>query len=239
MEREYLQNKSNVITLNITDGKVDSYREKEETQSTVRVYEDGKIGVAGALGDVSAEELEAQAVEKLSGGIPYPCKLNAGVKKSVLRTRPIVEDKNLIPATKRLAKKVAAACPRFLVNGKTQASKVSGCYQNSQGTELEFENHAFQVFFQVKDKDSSNIADAYYGASVSRYGKKTEEKIVSDVKMLHDAFFGEKITLPNGKYPMIVAPYDVLGNIMKDLIAEYYVSGGSLFSGKLGDKIFT
>ena len=238
MEKEYLQNKSNVITLNITDGKVDSYREKEETQSTVRVYEDGKIGVAGALGDVSAAELEAQAVEKLAGGIPYPCKLNAGVKKSVLRTRPVVENKNLIPATKRLAKKVAAACPRFLVNGKTQASTSSGCYKNSQGTELEFENHAFQIFFQVKDKDSSNIADAYYGASVSTYGKKTEEKIVSDVKMLHDAFFGEKITLPNGKYPMIVAPYDVLGNIMKDVIAEYYVSGGSLFSGKLGEKIF-
>ena len=238
MEREYLQNKSNVITLNITDGKVDSYREKEETQSTVRVYEDGKIGVAGALGDVSAETLEAQAVEKLAGGIPYPCKLNKGVKKSVLRTRPVVADKNLIPATKRLAKKVAAACPRFLVNGKTQASKASGCYQNSQGTELKFENNAFQIFFQVKDKDSSNIADAYYGASVSKYGKKTEQKVVADMKMLHDAFFGEKVTLPNGKYPMIIAPYDVLGQIMKDVIAEYYISGGSLFSGKLGQKIF-
>lgn len=238
MEREYLQNKSNVITLNITDGKVDSYREKEETQTTVRVYEDGKIGVAGALGDVSAEALEQQAVEKLAGGIPYPCKLNKGVKKSVLRTRPVVADKNLIPATKRLAKKVAAACPRFLVNGKTQASKASGCYKNSQGTELKFENNAFQIFFQVKDKDSSNIADAYYGASVSKYGKKTEKKVVADMKMLHDAFFGEKVTLPNGKYPMIIAPYDVLGQIMKDVIAEYYISGGSLFSGKLGEKIF-
>ena len=115
---------------------------------------------------------------------------------------------------------------------------MSGCYKNSQGTELAFENRAFQVFFQVKDKDSSNIADAYYGASVSRYGKKTEKKVVADMKMLHDAFFGEKVTLPNGKYPMIIAPYDVLGQIMKDVIAEYYISGGSLFSGKLGQKLF-
>ena len=51
MEKEYLINKSNEITLNITDGKVDSYREKDETQCTVRVYEGGAIGVAGALGD--------------------------------------------------------------------------------------------------------------------------------------------------------------------------------------------
>ncbi len=238
MEKEYLINKSNVITLNITDGKVDSYREKEESQSTVRVYDNGRIGVAGALGNVDMGELEQQATQKLNDGIPYPCKLNKGVKKSIIRDKAIVEEADLMRTTKRLAKKIATACPRFLINGKTQAARYSGSYKNSQGTELEFENNSFQVFLQVKDKDSSNIADAYYGASLPRYGKVTEDKIVGDVKTLHDAFFGEKVTLPDGKYPVIVAPYDVLGNAVKDFIAEYYVSGGSLFSGKLGEKIF-
>lgn len=238
MEKEYLINKSNVITLNITDGKVDSYREKEESQSTARVYDNGRIGVAGALGNVDMAELEKQATAKLNDGIPYPCKLNKGVKKSIIRDKAIVEEADLMRTTKRLAKKIATACPRFLINGKTQAARYQGSYTNSQGTELEFENNSFQVFLQVKDKDSSNIADAYYGASVARYGKVTEDKIVNDVKMLHDAFFGEKVTLPDGKYPVIVGPYDVLGNAVKDFIAEYYVSGGSLFSGKLGEKIF-
>lgn len=238
MEKEYLVNKSNEITLNITDGKVDSYREKDETQSTVRVYDNGKIGVAGALGDVSFDALEAQAVEKLNDGIPYPCKMNKGVKKSILRTKAVVEEKDIMRTSKRLAKKIASACPRFLVNGKTQASKHVGSYKNSQGTELAYESNAFQVFLQVKDKDSSNIADAYYGVTVGKYGSVTEKKIVDDMKTLHDAFFGEKVTLPNGQYPMIVAPYDVLGNMVKDVLAEYYVSGGSLFSGKLGEKIF-
>ena len=53
MQKEYLINKSNEITLNITDGKVDSYRVKDETQCTVRVYDNGRIGVAGALGEQS------------------------------------------------------------------------------------------------------------------------------------------------------------------------------------------
>ena len=39
MEKEYIVNKSNEITLNITAGQVDSYRVKDETQCTVRVYE--------------------------------------------------------------------------------------------------------------------------------------------------------------------------------------------------------
>lgn len=238
MEKEYLVNKSNVITLNITDGKVDSYREKEETQATVRVYEEGRIGVAGELGTPDFDALEKQATEKLNEGIPYPCKLNKGVKKSIIRDKAVVETADLMRTTKRMAKKVAAACPRFLVNGKTQAACYQGSYKNSQATELEYENHSFQVFFQVKDKDSSNIADAYYGAAVSRYGKVTEDKIVNDMKTLHDAFFGEKVTLPDGKYPVILEAYDVFGHIFKDFIAEYYVSGGSLFNGKLGEKIF-
>lgn len=238
MEKEYLINKSNEITLNITDGKVDSYRVKDETQRTVRAYENGCIGVAGALGDADMGELEAQAVAKIADGIPYPCNLNKGVKKSILRTTPVVAESDLMRTTKRLAKKIANACPRFLVNGKTQSACHKGSYQNTKGTELAFENNSFQVFLQVKDKESSNIADAYYGVNVSRYGKVTEDKIVNDVKTLHDSFFGEKVTLPNGTYPMIVGAYDVLGNAVKDFIAEYYISGGSLFSGKLGEKLF-
>lgn len=238
MEKEYLINKSNVITLNFTDGKVDSYRAKDETQSTVRVYEGGAIGVAGALGEPDFPALEERAIAKLGDGISYPCKLNKGVKKSILRSKPVLSEKDIVQVSKRLTKKLAAACPRFLINGKTQTSRHSGSYENTQNTRLAYENNSFQVFLQVKDKDSSNIADAYYGASFSRYGRTAENKLVKDVKTLHDAFFGEKVTLPDGKYPVIVVPYDVLGNILKDVLAEYYVSGGSLFNGKLGERIF-
>ena len=237
MEKEYLLNKSNEVTLNVTDGKVDSYREKDETQATVRVYDNGTIGVAGALGDPDFEALEKEAIAKL-GGIPYPCKLNKGVKKSIIRNKAIVEAKDVMRVSKRLTKKVAAACPRFLVNGKIQTARRQGSYKNSQGTDLAFENTSFLASFILKDRDSSNIMDASYGVSVSRYGKVTEDKIVSDVKTLHDAYFGEKVTLPDGKYPVIIAPTDILAQILKDFIAEMYVSGGSLFKGKLGEKIF-
>ena len=238
MQKEYLVNKSNEITLNITNGKVDSYREKDETQCTVRVYDNGRIGVAGALGEVDMDALEAQAIEKLNDGIPYVCNLNKGVKKSIIRDKAVVSEKDIMRVTKRLAKKVADACPRFLINGKTQSAHRKGSYKNTEGTELAYENTSFQAVFQIKDKDSSNIADVFYGASVPSYGKVTENKIVNDIKTVHDAFFGEKVTLPDGKYPVIVEPYDVLGHSVKDFIAEYYISGGSMFSGKLGEKIF-
>ena len=204
----------------------------------VRVYENGKIGVAGALGEVDFAELEKSAVKKLADSIPYASTLNAGVKKQIINEIPVVEKQNIMPVAKRLAKKVATACPKFLVNGKVQHTQVSGSYKNSAQTELEYKNSNLTVFFQVKDKDSSNIADVYYQTSVGKYGKSVENKIVADMKALHDNFFTEKITLPNGEYPVILEPYDVFGHVIKDVVAEYYVSGGSLFSGKLGAKIF-
>ena len=57
MEREFLKSSSRSVTLNITGGKIDSYREQEETTGTVRVYADGKIGVAGCLGEPEEEQL--------------------------------------------------------------------------------------------------------------------------------------------------------------------------------------
>ena len=238
MNKEYIVNKSSEITLNITDGKVDSFREIDERTNTVRVYEEGKIGVAGALGEVDFAMLEQKAIEKLADGIPYASTLNQGVKKQIINENPVVDKQKLLPLAKRLAKKVATECPRFLINGKVQLSENSGSYKNSADTDLAYKNSNLSVFFQVKDKDSSNIADAYYGASVGRYGKSVEDKIVADVKNLHDAFFSEKIVLPDGEYPVILEGIDVLQHIFKDFIAEYYVSGGSLINGKAGEKVF-
>lgn len=238
MNKEYIVRKSSTITLNITDGKVDSFREIDESNRTVRVYEDGKIGVAGGLGEVDMAELEAAAVAKLANGIPYKSTLNAGIKKQIINEKPVIDKEKILPTAKRLARRVALACPRFLINGKVRLGEHSGSYSNSEQTELAFKSSNLSISFQVKDKDSSNIADVYYGTSVGRYGKSVEDKIVADVKALHDNFFTEKIVLPDGEYPVILEPYDICGHIFKDFIAEYYVSGGSLFSGKAGTKVF-
>ena len=238
MNKEYIVRKRSEITLNITNGKVDSFRELDESNRTVRVYKDGKIGVAGGLGEVDMAQLEQSAIEKLNDGIPYVSTLNAGVKKQIINDKTVVAKEKIMGVAKRVANKVATACPRFLVNGKVRLSQSFGKYTNSADTELEFKNSNLSIFFQVKDKDSSNIADLYYGASTGRYGKSVEDKIVADMKNLHENFFTEPITLPNGEYPMIFEAYDIFGHIVKDIIAEYYVSGGSLFSGKVGTKIF-
>ena len=65
MEKEFIIEKQHSITLNVTAGQIDSYRELEKTTGTVRVYENGCIGVAGCLGEPDEEALTAQAKEAL------------------------------------------------------------------------------------------------------------------------------------------------------------------------------
>ena len=67
MDKEFIKETQRSITLNVTAGKIDSYRELEKTTGTVRVYENGCIGVAGCLGEPDEEALTAQA----KGGEAY------------------------------------------------------------------------------------------------------------------------------------------------------------------------
>ena len=59
MEKEYIRTTEHSVTLNVTGGKIDSFRELEKTNGTVRVYENGCIGIAGCLGEPNEEELTA------------------------------------------------------------------------------------------------------------------------------------------------------------------------------------
>ena len=238
MKKEILIEKYDEIALNVSDGKINSYREKEETKNTVRVYENGSIGVAGALGEVDLTELEKQAAEKLGDGIPYVCNLSKGVKREVMR-RPATDKSAVLRTGKRVALKAAKVCPRFLITGKIKYTESSGKYMNSENTELAYSNSGFSVSFVIKDRDSSNIMDAAYGSMVGRYGKTVEDKIVEDMKVLHENYFAEKVKLPDGEYPVILESYDILGHLLQSLVAEVYVSGGSILSGKLGEKVFS
>ena len=73
MEKEFLKETERSVTLNVTGGKIDSFRELEKTSGTVRVYDNGFVGIAGSLGEPDETELTARAKDALSFAIPYPC----------------------------------------------------------------------------------------------------------------------------------------------------------------------
>ena len=87
MEKEFIKKTEQSVTLNVTAGKIDSFRKKEKTTGTARVYENGCIGVAGCLGEPDEEALTEQAKEALAFSIPYPCLWKTQRKSSSFMTR--------------------------------------------------------------------------------------------------------------------------------------------------------
>ena len=91
MEKEFIKETKSSVTLNVTAGKIDSFRKIERTTGTVRVYDNGCIGVAGCVGEPDEEKLTAQAKEALAFGIPYPCVLEEALEMEIR------DDEEIIP----------------------------------------------------------------------------------------------------------------------------------------------
>ena len=101
MEKEFLTQIRRSVTLNVTGGKIDSFREKEETTGTVRAYDNGCIGIAGCLGEPDEQRLTEKAAEALALGIPYPCHLEGALEKIDLHEDEIIPVPELIPTMQR------------------------------------------------------------------------------------------------------------------------------------------
>lgn len=239
MDKEFLSYKSSVETLNAVGGEINSVRFVDEEHHTARVYANGMIGVAGTLGACDKNQLFAEAEKKLEKqGVPYKYSASKPLEKRITRRKASDFDK-VLKNGKALVKKIARNCPGFSVGGKIQYGEYSGCYEAGETRKLSYENSDFSVGLQFKDKQSSNIMDAFFSASLPLYGKTAENDIVSDVKSLHDAFFTEKTPCKSGEYTVVLDKNTLFRLILGDFVCENYVGGGSLISGKLGEKVFS
>lgn len=235
MDKEFLRDSSRSVTLNITGGRIDSYREQEETTGTVRVYADGCIGVAGCLGESDEAALTAQAEKALSLGIPYVSALDGALERCEDNTREIVSEKELIPAMQAMLDRIGAECPGFAVSNKISLNETFCEYRNSRGRRLKSSGNSLNISLLFQSRGSGNLMDAFYEYS-GRYFEP--EKVIAGCKAVHDAY-QTPAELEEGEWPMIISPAELLGPAINHFVGEMYVSGASLLSGKLGEKCFS
>lgn len=233
MEKEILIDKVSSITLNVTANKIDSYRSKEETQNTVRVYQDGKIGVAGSLGEFDEEALTKSAEEALSYGIEYPCDLSANVR-TIDKSKEIISKKDFIPTMQRLLDRLAKECPKFAVSHKIHLVHAESVYKNSRGADLKYAGDELTLELLFQSKGSGNLMDCFYGGDYEEYD---EEKIFLECKEIYDGFYNNA-DIEEGEYPVFFESGEPLLTMGREFLATSYASGSSLLSGKLGQKIF-
>lgn len=233
--KEYIVSRRASITLNVTAGKVDSYRKKEETTATVRVYRDGRIGVGGALGKPDEEKLTEAAEKALSLGIPYVCAPDAAADVKEEHAREIIPAKEFLPKMQEMLDRISAACPNFAISNKIKLYGSEDEYRNSLGRHLVSSGNSLSIELLFQSRGSGNLMDCFYGCEGAKFDPN---KAVDDCRILHDAYY-KPADIENGVMPVILAPADLFGTLIRNFIGEVYVSGASLVSGKLGQKIFS
>lgn len=235
MEKEYFLNKTESVTVNITGGKIDSFRKKNETTSTLRLYDGGFIGIAGMLGSHGEDELESRAKAALERKIPYVCSLDGKEIRNEDFTKPTVSDADFIPVMQDFIDRVSRACPNFAISHKITKNNSSCLYKNSLGREFSCKSNSLEIGLVFQSRGSGNLMDAWYGEYTSVF---EPDRMVADCKNIHDAFY-RNADIESGTYPVIFTAYDMFGTFLRNFSGEEYVSGGSLLSGKLGKKVFS
>ena len=235
MEKEFIKETRRSVTLNVTAGKIDSFRELEKTTGTVRVYQNGCIGVAGCLGEPDEKALTVKAEEALAFGIPYPCALEGPLVREDLREEEIIPIPAFIPTMQAFLDRLGEMCPRFALSNKISLQYNRTEYRNSLGRHLVSAGREIAMELIVQNRGSGNLFDTFLGWTGDHFDA---DALLAQFKRQYDAFY-TPADLEPGRWPVVAAAADALGVFFQHFVGDLYVSGASLLSGKLGQKVFS
>ncbi len=234
MQKEILRETTSSLCVNVVANGVESLRKVVNSTSTVRVYEDGYIGIAGQIGECDIAELEKEAIANLDNKVPYPCDLTAGVVKHVDERKDILDEDSFVKLCQSLLKKLTVACPDFLFSNKIKYDVKEKHYENSAGTSLSYKANSMTFGLVLKHKATANIMDMVYGDEVDGYD---EDKVVEGVKTMCDTF-NRTADIEDGKYK-VISDGTVIYRLLQHVVGESYANQASIFKGKLGEKILS
>ena len=235
MEKEFIKSTQRSVTLNVTAGRIDSFREIEKTTGTVRVYENGCIGVAGCLGEPDEEELTRKAREALAFGIPYPEALEGELEMEELYDEEIIPVPEFIPTMQAFLDRLGEECPRFAVSNKISLSHNRTEYANSKGRHLVSSAGNLSIELIVQSKGSGNLFDTGLFWSGVHFDA---DEVLKEFKREYDAFY-TPVDIEPGRYPVVIDASLILYRYVRHFLGDLYAAGASLLSGKLGEKVFS
>jgi len=235
MEKEFIKETQHSVTLNVTAGKIDSFRELEKTTGTVRVYENGCIGIAGCLGEPDEDALTGQAKEALSFVIPYPCALEDALELEVDENREVIPIAEFIPTMQAFLDRLGEMCPKFAFSNKIILSDKKTEYRNSKGRHLVCKGNSFSIELIAQNRGSGNLFDTFFVWSGKQFDP---DGVLAFFREQYDAYF-VPAGIEDGRYPVVAFAEELYGTFLQHFTGDLYAAGASLISGKPGEKIFS
>lgn len=237
MQQEVISIRTKETTARIQASQVAAVRVKDITKKGVRVYQDGKIGIAGVVGDAPDQVLLENAVQNLSAGISYPYPLSRDLKDHRCFNQQPMPAQELLAQAEGILETLRKEYPDFSFSEGISTVEQMVQMRNTQGLDLEYRDAFFSLTLILKEKSSANLMD---GALVCLSRRFDPEKFWAFNHPFLEAY-RNKVALPEGeKLPVFMTDLGVLLRFLgRNLHGERFATGGSLFSGGMGKQFFS
>jgi PmbA protein len=236
VNREHYTHHVQELSLNVVQTSVDSIRKKDILRTGLRVYDGGRIGVAGAIGHHDGEDLAQRAIEALDLGISYPYELAADRKETIEPPNELPQGEAFVEEMQEMLADLQEAQPGFSFSNKINLRSQDIRLANDLALDLRYRSTSIEVGLMIKDKGSSNILDTMVGYDGWRYDRAEFLRLSN---MVCDAF-SHQVEIEDGTYPVLFVNGDgtTYSKLVESLHGLLYGTGGSLFSGKIGQPLF-
>lgn len=214
------------------DGKMTSFSKESNFQSSYKVYQDGLVGIYYHVGKVDDAIAYAKAEENLVRERPYPFELETGKRARDLREK-VLSDQELRDLAERCVKYLSETYPQFRIRIKFTGTEYDRRTENDLGMDYRSQDYAIGVSGTFKHVDSKNIDDGYFNFNMRTFDDQAFHRIMDD----HFGNYEKVLELPE-EIIMDVTYYGYVGFLTGHLDGEELARGTSLFTGKIGEKLF-
>lgn len=236
MKKEFISISRKETSIKLQASEINSIRVKDIERNAVRVYEDGKIGISGAVGSSSIEELTKQGIENLASNIKYPYELEVNNKDHRDYSEAKYNEKELMTLTKKILDSFNKDFDDFIFSNSLKTIEIDYKLTSTEGLDLRFQDSFLDIGLVIKAKDSPNLFDTFTGwqgrnFDVDRYLATAKNQLQAE---------RNKVVLPKAdRIPVFFVGLNEIGGFLnQQLNGEIYGNKTSLFDGKLGQQLF-
>jgi PmbA protein len=227
------------MSVSVSQSRIDSVRSKDITRTGLRIYRDGRLGIAGAIGDYDRAKLEVRAIASLSPGVEYPWEPSKDLVLQKEYPAATIPEASFADEAEAVLSKLREAQPGLIFSNNIQQDSTVQTLENEAGLKLSCSTSSFSILLSFKEEKSTGIIDG----DVSVADSRSYDRGAALREMLEfcEAYWN-RIDLPSGgKLPVIYPRLGLellFGRLPWELSGRAYGTGASLLTGKIGQKVF-
>lgn len=234
-KERYTQNVSET-SLSLVQTAVQAVRTKNITRNAVRIYDGASIGVAGALGSPDIGDLERHAAEGLKRGVPYPFTPASGQSDERHLESTISDPETFVAEIDAVMADLRERHKEFIFSNKANMGTTTVSLENDCGLACRYTGTTVEIVLVIKKAGSPNLIDTFIEYKGPAYSR---DKFLAQAQTVCSAYLNQ-VELDEGDMPVCFfdgeQAYQL--KLLQELSGLQYGSGSSIFSGKIGDKLF-